>query len=152
MLRFPGGFLWGAATASYQVEGAYDEDGKGESIWDRFCRTPGKILGGDTGNVACDHYHHYPEDIKLMRQMSRETSDFDRNMLATFEKMMGGYPIGTTVRLDTNEIGYVTRYGSKKEAPMVKIILDKEGQKLDEPDGSTISTLSKGAVTVTLFP
>ena len=71
--------------------------------------------------------------IKLMRQMSRETNDFDRNMLATFEKMMGGYPIGTTVRLDTNEIGYVTRYGSKREAPMVKIILDKAGQKLDEP-------------------
>lgn len=71
--------------------------------------------------------------VKLMRQMSRETNDFDRNMLATFEKMMGGYPIGTTVRLDTNEIGYVTRYGSKKEAPMVKIILDREGQKLDEP-------------------
>ena len=71
--------------------------------------------------------------VKLMRQMSRETNDFDRNMLATFEKMMGGYPIGTTVRLDTNEIGYVTRYGSKKEAPMVKIILDKAGQKLDEP-------------------
>ena len=71
--------------------------------------------------------------VKLMRQMSRETNDFDRNMLASFEKMMGGYPIGTTVRLDTNEIGYVTRYGSKREAPMVKIILDREGQRLDEP-------------------
>ncbi|MBN1881409.1 MAG: HD domain-containing protein [Deltaproteobacteria bacterium] len=71
--------------------------------------------------------------IKLMRQMSRETSEFDRNMLASFEKMMGGYPIGTTVRLDTNEIGYVTRYGSKKEAPMVKIFLDRAGQMLNEP-------------------
>jgi hypothetical protein len=71
--------------------------------------------------------------IKLMRQMSRETNDFDRNMLSAFEKMMGGYPIGTTVRLDTNEIGYVTRYGANKDAPMVKIILDSSGQKLEEP-------------------
>ena len=71
--------------------------------------------------------------IKLMRQMTRETNEFDRNIFASFEKMMGRYPIGTTVRLDTNEIGYVTRYGSKREAPMVKIFLDETGQKLSEP-------------------
>ena len=68
-LRFPPKFVWGAATAAYQIEGAWNEDGKGESIWDRFSHTPGKIINGDTGDVACDHYHRYPEDIALMRQI-----------------------------------------------------------------------------------
>jgi beta-glucosidase len=65
--RFPEGFSWGTATASYQVEGAWNEDGKGESIWDRFSHTPGKILNGDTGDVACDQYHRYKEDVALMK-------------------------------------------------------------------------------------
>ena len=60
--RFPDGFLWGMATASYQVEGAWNEDGKGESIWDRFSHTVGKVKGGATGDVACDQYHLYPQD------------------------------------------------------------------------------------------
>src|SRR3712207_6725476 len=66
---FPPGFVWGAATAAYQVEGAHDEDGRGPSIWDTFSHTPGKVLGGDTGDVACDHYHRFPEDIALMREL-----------------------------------------------------------------------------------
>lgn len=67
--RFPSNFIWGAATASYQIEGAWNEDGKGESIWDRFSHTPGKITNGDTGDAACDHYHRLPEDVALMRQL-----------------------------------------------------------------------------------
>ncbi len=67
--QFPPGFVWGAATASYQVEGAVDEDGKGPSIWDTFCATPGAIAGGDTGEVACDQYHRYPEDVALMADL-----------------------------------------------------------------------------------
>ncbi len=63
---FPQGFLWGAATASYQIEGSPDADGKGESIWDRFSHTPGRIWDNQTGDIACDHYRRYPEDIKLM--------------------------------------------------------------------------------------
>src|ERR1700681_3320419 len=59
---FPEDFIWGAATASYQIEGAVHEDGRGESVWDRFSATPGKVRGGDTGAVACDFYHRYPED------------------------------------------------------------------------------------------
>lgn len=68
-LSFPAGFVWGAATASYQIEGAWNEGGKGESIWDRFSHTPGKVRDGDTGDIACDHYHRFAEDIKLMRDL-----------------------------------------------------------------------------------
>lgn len=66
---FPSDFVWGAATAAYQIEGAWNEDGKGESIWDRFCHTPGKIANGDTGDVACDHYRRWREDVALMREV-----------------------------------------------------------------------------------
>jgi beta-glucosidase len=69
-LPFPKNFLWGTATAAYQIEGAWKEDGKGESIWDRFVHTPGKIRNGDTGDVACDSYHRWREDIALMRAMN----------------------------------------------------------------------------------
>src|SRR6201988_761919 len=68
MYSFPPDFVWGAATASYQIEGAWNEDGKGESIWDVFSHRPGKVLNGDTGDVACDHYHRWQDDIDLMRQ------------------------------------------------------------------------------------
>jgi beta-glucosidase len=73
---FPKGFLWGAATASYQIEGASREDGKGESIWDRFSHTPGRVLNGDTGDVACDHYHRWREDIALMRELGLKSCRF----------------------------------------------------------------------------
>jgi beta-glucosidase len=69
-LSFPSDFVWGAATAAYQLEGAWNEEGKGESIWDRFSHTPGKVLNGDTGDVACDHYHRYRDDIALMRAVN----------------------------------------------------------------------------------
>jgi beta-glucosidase len=68
-LRFPDGFLWGAATAAYQIEGAADTDGKGPSIWDTFSHTPGKTYHGDTGDIACDSYHRYPEDIALLKRL-----------------------------------------------------------------------------------
>lgn len=66
-LRFPDGFIWGTATASYQIEGATDEDGRGDCIWDAFARTPGKVVNMDTGAVAVDHYHRYKEDVQLMK-------------------------------------------------------------------------------------
>ena len=68
-LRFPAGFAWGAATASYQIEGAVREDGRGPSIWDTFSHRPGAVLGGDTGDVACDHYHRYREDVALLADL-----------------------------------------------------------------------------------
>ena len=74
--NFPKGFFWGTATASYQIEGAWNEDGKGESIWDRFAHTPGKIKNGDTGDVACDSYHRWRDDIALMQAMNLNSYRF----------------------------------------------------------------------------
>jgi len=68
-LNFPKDFIWGAATSSYQVEGAWNEDGKGESIWDRYSHTPGNVIGNETGDNACDHYHLWREDIQLMKDL-----------------------------------------------------------------------------------
>jgi beta-glucosidase len=73
---FPQGFLWGSATAAYQVEGAVHEDGRGPSIWDTFSHTPGKTNNGDTGDVADDHYHRYKEDIQLMKAIGLKTYRF----------------------------------------------------------------------------
>jgi len=73
---FPENFVWGAATASYQIEGAWNENGKGESIWDRFSHTPGKVENGDTGDVACDHYHRWREDIILMKEIGLKAYRF----------------------------------------------------------------------------
>ena len=67
--EFPTGFLWGSATASYQVEGAVNEDGRGPSIWDTFSHTPGKVVNNATGDVADDHYHRYKEDVQLMKSL-----------------------------------------------------------------------------------
>jgi beta-glucosidase len=69
-IRFPQGFEWGTATASYQIEGAAGEDGRGRSIWDTFSHTPGRTANGETGDVACDHYHRYREDVALMRDLN----------------------------------------------------------------------------------
>lgn len=74
--RFPDGFLWGIATASYQVEGAWNDDGKGESIWDRYAHAPGHVKGSDTGDVACDHYHRYREDIAILKQLNQKSYRF----------------------------------------------------------------------------
>jgi len=68
-MRFPDHFRWGAATAAYQIEGAVNEDGRGESIWDRFCATPGNVHNNESGAVADDHYHRYHEDVQLMQEL-----------------------------------------------------------------------------------
>ncbi|HEV8461623.1 MAG TPA: GH1 family beta-glucosidase [Gaiellaceae bacterium] len=73
---FPDDFVWGAATASYQIEGAANEDGRGESVWDRFCATPGKVRNGDSGAVACDFYHRYSDDIRLMNELGVDAFRF----------------------------------------------------------------------------
>ncbi len=73
---YPSDFIWGAATASYQIEGAYNEDGRGMSTWDTFSREPGRVLNGDTGDIACDHYHRTKEDIALMKEMGLKNYRF----------------------------------------------------------------------------
>ncbi len=75
-LLFPENFIWGAATSSYQIEGAWNEDGKGESIWDRFSHTAGKILNGDNGDIAADHYHRFQDDVDLMKSMGLKAYRF----------------------------------------------------------------------------
>ncbi len=73
---FPKGFLWGVATSAYQIEGAANVDGRGESVWDRFSHTPGRVLNGDTGDVADDHYHRFEQDFDLMQQLGVQTYRF----------------------------------------------------------------------------
>ena len=75
-MAFPNNFTWGAATASYQIEGAAQEDGRGPSVWDTFAATPGKVFNGDNGEVACDHYHRVPEDIAIMKDMGIDSYRF----------------------------------------------------------------------------
>lgn len=75
-MSFPKDFVWGAATASYQIEGAALEDGRGECIWTRFSHTPGKVANGDTGDHACNHYHRYAEDVQLMKNIGLDAYRF----------------------------------------------------------------------------
>ena len=75
-LPFPDGFQWGVASAAYQVEGAVREDGRGLSIWDTFSHQPGRIHDGSNGDITCDHYHRYREDVALMRDLGVQTYRF----------------------------------------------------------------------------
>jgi beta-glucosidase len=75
-LGFPQGFIWGASTAAYQIEGAPGADGKGPSVWDTFSHTPGRVRGGDTGDIACDSYHRYREDVALMASLGLSSYRF----------------------------------------------------------------------------
>lgn len=75
-MGFRNNFIWGAATSSYQIEGAYNQDGKGLSIWDSFCRQPEKILNQDTGDIACDHYNRMEEDVRLMKELGLKAYRF----------------------------------------------------------------------------
>jgi beta-glucosidase len=74
--RFPDGFIWGIATAAYQVEGAWNLDGKGESNWDRFAHTIGKVKGAATADVSCDQYHHYKEDVAILKRLNLKSYRF----------------------------------------------------------------------------
>ncbi len=74
--KFPEGFAWGAATSAYQIEGAWDEDGKGESVWDRYAHRGGRVARGETGDVACDHYHRMSQDVALMKKLGLKAYRF----------------------------------------------------------------------------
>ncbi len=115
---FPEGFLWGTATSSYQIEGAYNEDGKGLSNWDVFSHKPGKIKDGTTGDVACDHYHRYEEDIKLMKELGYKAYRFSISWPRIYpegkgkinEKGLDFYKRLTDKLLENNIIPFPTIY------------------------------------------
>nr|MBA2771406.1 family 1 glycosylhydrolase [Sphingomonas sp.] len=88
---FPEGFLWGAATSAYQIEGSPLADGAGPSTWHRFVHTPGKTANGDTGDVACDHYKLYREDIELMRCLGLKAYRFSVNWGRVFPEGTGRF-------------------------------------------------------------
>ena len=75
-MSFPENFTWGAATAAYQIEGAWQTDGKGPSVWDMMCRKPGAVFRGQTGDTACDHYHRSREDVAIMQQIGLKAYRF----------------------------------------------------------------------------
>lgn len=86
---FPKGFIWGTGTAAYQIEGGYKCDDKGESIWDRFSHIPGKISNNDTGDVACDHYHLFREDVKLLKDLGVKSYRFSISWSRVFPEGRG---------------------------------------------------------------
>ena len=88
-MGFKKGFLWGAATASYQIEGAWNEDGKGSNIWDEFTHQPGKIEDKSTGDIACDHYHKYKDDVKLMAECGLKSYRFSISWARIFPEGIG---------------------------------------------------------------
>lgn len=118
MYSFPADFVWGAATASYQIEGAWNEDGKGESIWDRFSHTPGNVINNDNGDVADDHYHRYRDDVKLMRQLGLKGYRFSiawsrvlpKGVGAVNEKGLDFYDRLVDALLEENIEPYATLY------------------------------------------
>jgi beta-glucosidase/6-phospho-beta-glucosidase/beta-galactosidase len=101
---FPPGFIWGTATASYQVEGAAKEDGRGPSIWDTFSHTPGKVRDNANGDVATDHYHHYKDDVQLMKALGVKAYRFSIAWPRVF-------PNGADGRVyDTDRVTYLRSY------------------------------------------
>jgi beta-glucosidase len=115
---FPPGFLWGAATSAYQIEGAWNGDGKGESIWDRFAHTPGKIKSGDTGDVALDHYHRSKDDVQSIKALGAKAYRFSISWPRIFPNGTGApnrdgldfYDRLTDELLDTGIAPFATLY------------------------------------------
>ncbi len=109
---FPKHFIFGAATASYQIEGGWNLDGKGLSIWDEMCREKGKIRNGQTGDIACDHYHRYPEDVGLMQQLGLDAYRFSLSWSRIFPEGTGavnekGLDFYERILFSTNGIYYL---------------------------------------------
>ncbi len=108
-MAFPKGFLWGASSAAYQVEGAYLEDGKKESIWDYFSHEPGRMTHGEYGDIACDHYHHWREDVALMKKIGLKSYRF--SIIITENGMAGMDWVSMDGKVhDMQRIDFLHRY------------------------------------------
>jgi beta-glucosidase len=156
-LEFPTGFLFGSATAAYQIEGAFDEDGRGPSIWDTFSHTPGATVNGDTGDVADDHYHHLEEDLDLMQKLGLHAYRFsiswsriqptgrgpaNEKGLAFYERLVDGLlardirPIATLYHWDLpqalqDEGGWTNRGTAYAFAEYARIMGEALGDRID---------------------
>ncbi len=107
---FPKNFLWGAASSAYQIEGAAAEDGRGPSIWDDFCHTPGKVWQDNTGDQACDHYHRWPEDVALMKSLNLQAYRFS----ISWTRILGSPPLrGGSVNSRPGGAGYPSNPNQK---------------------------------------
>ena len=95
MERFPEDFLWGVATSAYQIEGAWNVDGKGESIWDRYTHSPSHVLNNDHEDVACAHYHRMPQDVGLLRELGVKSYCFSTSWSRVLPDGYGKIIIGT---------------------------------------------------------
>ena len=95
-------FNWGVATSSYQIEGAHDIDGRGPSVWDVFSHTKGKVKNGDTGDIACDHYNKFSEDIKLMKDLGVDSYRFSVAWPRIF-------PVGTEQKINQKGMDFYDR-------------------------------------------
>jgi len=104
-IRFPESFHWGAATAAYQIEGAWKEDGKGESIWDHFTHQPGRVKNGDTGDVACDSYHRMAEDVALLSEMNLDSYRFS----ISWPRIFPSGDVGPSAKPNPKGLDYYSR-------------------------------------------
>ncbi|HEY5585226.1 MAG TPA: GH1 family beta-glucosidase [Ruminiclostridium sp.] len=111
-INFPQNFLWGSATAAYQIEGAFDEDGRGESIWDRYCRRAENISDGSSGDVGCDHYHLYEQDIEIMKKLGLKSYRLSISWSRIFPTGFGE-PNKNGMNFYKNLIGLLVKNGIK---------------------------------------
>ena len=157
-LEFPPGFRWGAATSAYQIEGAADEEGRRPSVWDTFCRTPGAVVGGDTGDTAVEHYHRYREDVALMGRIglqgyrfslswarlqpdgrgpvNRQAVDFYRRLLDALEEQ-GIEPLATLYHWDLpqaleDEGGWRSRGTAERFADYAELAREALGDRITD--------------------
>lgn len=130
-LVFPEGFLWGTTTSAYQIEGGYRSDGKGESVWDRFTHIPGRINNNDTGDEACDHYHRYEEDVKLLKELGVKSYMFSIAWPRIFPEGKGE-PNKKGMDFYRNLIGLLVENGIK---PVVTLFHWEMPQKLQDAGG-----------------
>jgi len=157
LAKFPEGFEWGAATAAYQIEGAVDEDGRGVSIWDTFCKQPGRVQNGDSGERACDHYHRYRDDVALMKRLGLQSyrfsiawprvlptgsGAFNPRGLAFYERLIdellgaGIRPCATLYHWDLPQPlqdrgGWAERDTARRFADYAALVFDRLGDRVD---------------------